>query len=82
MKKTTKMYTLTSPQQHFKGTVLGGIYVSQLVNQQSKGNDSSKNRAYVGYKNILAYENTDYFETKQPHCSYKIETQKNSLSSK
>lgn len=54
--KTTKMYTLTSPQQHFKGTVLGGIYVSQLVNQQSKGNDSSKNRAYVGYKNILAYE--------------------------
>ncbi|MFS0506221.1 DUF3324 domain-containing protein [Lactiplantibacillus plantarum] len=53
---TTKMYTLKSPHQHFNGTVLGGIYISQLFNQQSKGNDSSKNRAYVGYKNILAYE--------------------------
>jgi hypothetical protein len=54
--KTTKMYTLTSPNNHFKGTILGGIYVSQLVNQQSKGNGSSKNQAYVGYTNILAYQ--------------------------
>ncbi|WP_261912525.1 DUF916 domain-containing protein, partial [Lacticaseibacillus paracasei] len=49
-----KSYTIKIPNQKFKGVIVGGFYVKQILNNNTT-TKTSKKRAVMGYKNEIAY---------------------------
>lgn len=51
-----KSYTIKIPNQKFKGVIVGGFYVKQILNNNTTNTtQTSKKRAAMGYKNEIAY---------------------------
>ncbi len=52
--KVVKNYTIKSPDKKFKGVVVGGFYVRQIVSKRKLAK-TSKNKMAMGYTNVFAY---------------------------